>query len=115
MDIRTIEHLKQCTDILIKCLTPCDPQEVELLPAEGLTGSDILLVDLADLCRLSPALGQPVLRGLVDQEAGEQTQAKVDTAQGQEKVWNPRGGDVNKQLCGINSGKSAVVIWKNLP
>ena len=81
-------------------MQPCDPQEVELLPAEGLAGSDILLVDLADFIALSAVLGQPVVRGSGDQEAGEQTQAKINTAQGQEKVWNPRGGEVNKQLCG---------------
>ena len=75
-------------------MQPCDPQEVELLPAEGLAGSDILLVDLAGFIALSAVLGQPVVRGLGDQEAGEQTQAKVDTAQGEQKVWHPRCGQV---------------------
>ena len=82
-------------------MQPCDPQEVELLPAEGLAGSDILLVDLAGFIALSAALGQPVLRGLGDQEAGKQTQAEVDTGQGEQKVWHPRCGQVTHSCVAI--------------
>ena len=70
--------------MLGKCLIPCDPQEVELLPAEGLSGSDILLDDLAGFIALSAVLGQPVLRGLGDPEEGKQTQAEVDNGQGEQ-------------------------------
>ena len=82
-------------------MQPCDPQEVELLPAEGLAGSDILLVDLAGFIALSAVLGQPVVRGLGDQEAGEQTQAEVDTGQGEQKVWHPRCGQVTHSCVAI--------------
>ena len=63
-------------------MQPCDPQEVELLPAEGLARSDILLVDLDGFIGLFAVIAQPVVRGLGDEEAGKQTQAKVDTSQG---------------------------------